>query len=487
MTLSTNEDLRPRQYVLDTSVLISDPLAIYNFDEHDVVIAMTVLEELDHIKDSKSPNSFMKSKDARTAIQTIKAVIFSATSDELANGVPIGKNTGKLRVINDYEISQEKMGLKSGVEDNRILSVALSLQQNEKTKSTILVTKDINLQVKALVAKLEKVEDYLNEKQLDDISLLASGFFESQTPFFDDNSTENPISIRQDKDKSYYTFMKIDLEEELLDTLHLNQYWFHDKTDGVFKVSKIDEDSVEALYIKKSQIMNLDAMGIKPKNIKQAFAMHALLDPSIDMVQLTGPAGSGKTIVALAAALEQSGAGGTKLYDKIILTRNTPEMTDEIGFLPGSEEEKMAPWLAAFTDTLEAIVGTTDTEGNTQDKLSGAEAQKTTIHYLQKSANIQYKSTTFMRGRSIQNGLFILDESQNLTRHQMRSLITRMGKGSKLIVLGNLGQIDAKYVTALTSGLTHSVEKMKNYSGGAVMNLPGGERSALSAFAEEHL
>lgn len=482
--VSENENILPRQYVLDTNILISDPSAPFKFEEHDVVITMTVLEELDHLKDSGSSRHAMVNKDARVAIQTLKSIIYGKSKEVLREGVPIGEGAGKLIILNDYE-TVERIKLQDSVPDNRILSAALHLQNEDKDKVTILVTKDVNLQIKSMFAGLNRVEDYFNDQQLDDIDYLTSGFFSTDFDWFNENEH---INVKSVKGKNYYSFERDFIPDDIFKNAHLNQFFINEENDFVFRVTEINNDEIIMLHLNKSQMMNVEVYGIKPKNLMQALAVNLLMDKAIDMVQLTGPAGSGKTILALAAALEQSSAGSTKnkLFEKIIVTRNTPDMTEDIGFLPGTEEEKMTPWLAAFTDSLEVLVGC-DTKGHTSDKFGQSEGLSTSIYLLQKSSNLQFKSMNFMRGRSIQNALIILDESQNLTPHQMKSLITRVGEGSKLVVLGNLGQIDAKYVTPLTSGLTHAVERMKDYDGTGVVCLPGGVRSKLSAYAEDNL
>lgn len=495
---------RQRQFVLDTNVLISDPMAPLKFDEHTVVIPMTVLEELDHLKDSPQVRHASISKDARLAIQNLKKIIGNASSEAIHDGVPIGgKSAGHLRVINDYSLddSADKALLGShlpNTPDNRIITTSLYLAKTEKDVDTVLVTKDINMQLKARAAGLDRVEDYLNEQQLDDISYLACGY---ATVPFDFLATLSTVQSRNDKQKTFYTVQIADLTTELSDSMHLNQFWIEDGEQGegcdetdadgkVFCVRAIDELTVEIELFRKSHLMKANAFGIKPRNLKQALALYALLDEKIDLVQLTGPAGSGKTLLALAAALEQSSKSGErKIYDKIIVTRSTPDMAEDIGFLPGSEEEKMAPWLAAFTDSLEVLAaGSGSTKGHTSDKPQGADAIQISIAMMRQHANLQFKAITFMRGRSLQSTFLILDETQNLTPHQMRTMITRIGQGSKLVILGNLNQIDnSKYVSALSSGLTHAVDKMKNYAGSVVVSLPGGQRSALSSFAEENL
>lgn len=482
----SNETQNPRQYVLDTNVLISDPSCLYRFDEHDIVIPMTVIEELDKLKDDKGISFSMRSRDARAASQTIKAIM-NGHGKDISKGVPFGESGGFLRVFNDYQLKKE-MSLPAEINDNRIISTALSLQKNEQGKTTILVSKDINMQLKAYASGLKRVEDYENDQQIDDIEYLPSGVLVLPDGFLDNISK---IETTRENKKTIYCFAKEDLDahDEVFDAIYLNQYWYSEDDDLVFRVDRIDENGVDAIALNKKQMMSRKAFGIEPRNLMQAFAFDGLLDPDVDFVQLTGPAGSGKTLLALAAGLEQSSFEPNKgrVYERILVTRNTPDMAEDIGFLPGTEEEKMTPWLAAFTDTLEVLAGCDDPIGNTEDKLSADEMTAVSLSMIKRKSNLQFKSMNFMRGRSFQKTFAILDESQNLTPHQMKSLITRMGSGSKLVVLGNLSQIDAKYVTALTSGLTHAVTKMKNYSNGSVVCLPGGERSELASFAEENL
>lgn len=238
------------------------------------------------------------------------------------------------------------------------------------------------------------------------------------------------------------------------------------------RVVKKDEQNVELLDLGYERLMAKHAWGVHPKNIYQGMAFDALLDPNIDLVILTGPAGCGKTLLAMAAALEMVVEKG--IYDKIIVTRNTPEIAESIGFLPGTEEEKMAPWLAAITDTLEVL-------HKHDESMSGS------MNYIMEKANIQFKSVNFMRGRSIQNAFVFLDECQNLTASQLKTIITRCGEGTKLVCCGNLAQIDSNYLSAVTSGLTYIVERFKDFDGSANVYLNGVVRSRLASFAEEKL
>jgi PhoH-like ATPase len=262
------------------------------------------------------------------------------------------------------------------------------------------------------------------------------------------------------------------LPRSLFETPFINQYLLDDGNDFVGRINSIDNDSVTVKDIGHDRLMHRQAWGIHPKNVYQGMALDAMLDPDIDLVILTGPAGCGKTILAMAAALEQVIEKG--MYDKIIVTRNTPEIAESIGFLPGTEEEKMMPWLAAVTDTMEALhKNDVCTDGS--------------MKYIFDKANIQFKSINFMRGRSIQNAFVLLDECQNLTASQIKTIITRCGEGTKLVCSGNLAQIDSSYLSPVTSGLTYIVERFKNFEGSANIYLNGVVRSRLAEFAEENL
>ncbi len=456
-------------FVLDTNVLLHEPLAIYSFKEHDVVVPMTVLEELDQIKDRKRDVS----RDARVAIRALEDILGGKTTPEqIIKGVPLPSReghtdaTGTLAIFPDHQIEFTIGSLPGDNNDNRIINTGLHLQNQYEPRTVVLVTKDINMRLKAKGAGILLVEDYRTDQLIDDIRFLSKGFHQ-----FEGNFWEHLHKVATER-HGRHTVHDVPLKDLGDDLFYINQYLLDDESEFCGRVVGRSETSLNVLDLGRERLMNMEAWGVRPKNIYQGMALQALMDPDIDLVILTGPAGCGKTLLAMAAALEL--VVERNLYDKVIVTRNTPEIAESIGFLPGTEEEKMAPWLAAITDTLEVL--------HKHDvNPSGS------LNYIMEKANIQFKSINFMRGRSIQNSVVLLDECQNLTASQLKTMITRMGEGTKLICCGNLAQIDSNYLTAVTSGLTYMVERFKNFEGSANIYLNGVVRSRLAEFAEEQL
>lgn len=450
-------------FVLDTNILLHEPFAIYSFQEHDIVIPMTVLEELDRIKDSKRDVA----RDARVAIRALEALFKEATPDEISEGIPINRdigNAGHISILADFELQETVKAFADKAGDNRILNAVLYLQNKRAPREVILVTKDINMRLRAKGAGVRFVEDYRSDQLIDDVQYLTKGFQQIDGDFW---SQVNEVTSKNLGGKTYHT-----LEKSPFEPTYLNQYIIDENSDFVGRVTQIDQHDLTLKDLSRERLMNRRAWDITPKNIYQGMALDALLDPEIDLVILTGAAGSGKTLLALAAALEQNIEH--KQFDKIIVTRNTPDIGESIGYLPGSEEEKMLPWLAAVTDTLEALHKNDHcTEGS--------------LKYICDKANIQFKSINFMRGRSIQNAFVLLDECQNLTASQIKTIITRCGEGTKIVCSGNLAQIDSQYLTPVTSGLTYMVERFKNFEGSANIHLNGVVRSRLAEYAEENL
>ena len=448
-------------FILDTNVLLHEPLAIYSFKEHDVLIPMTVLEELDNIKDRNKDVS----RDARVAIRALEDVFRDATPDQITQGVPLaGEASGNICIFSDHHLPQDAEVFTDKEADNRIINAALYLQKHELKRQVVLVTKDINMRLKAKGAGLAHVEDYRSDQLIDDIRLLAKGFQVVPGSFWE------RVGECESETHGRDTIHVIDAN--LLEGVHVNQYLVDEENFFAARVLSHDGNKIRIKDLGRERLMSRKAWGVHPKNVYQGMALDALLDPHIDLVILTGPAGCGKTLLAMAAALELVIEKG--IYEKVIVTRNTPEIAESLGFLPGTEEEKMMPWLAAVTDTLEVL--------HKQDEnMSGS------LSYIMEKANIQFKSVNFMRGRSIQNTFVLLDECQNLTASQIKTIITRCGEGSKIVCSGNLAQIDSNYLSPVTSGLTYIVERFKDFDGSANIFLNGVVRSRLASFAEENL
>ncbi len=460
-----------KTYVLDTNVLLHDPTAVTAFKQHHIVIPMTVLEELDHIKDRRDKTV---SREARIAIQMIDKVVDSASPQEIQAGVEVpgseleGMGAGTLAIYPDQCIRENSLvpyldGTPAQANDNRIINVALRLQSENPEQFVCLVTKDINMRIKAKGSGLMHVEDYRRDRVLDDIDLLASGYEHIAGDFW---ATISEVDTLREGDCTLHR-----IPRKSLQTVYPNMFLYDDQEFMAF-VKRVDSEFVYLRCDSRDSLMNRRFWGLVPRNLEQAMAMSLLTDDAVDLTVMTGPAGSGKTLLALAyglhAILEQN------KYSKLIVARSTPPIAEEIGFLPGTEEEKMAPWLAAFDDNLEILHG-------------ADESCHGSIDYVKERANIQFKSLNFMRGRSFNNAYIIIDEAQGLTQFQLKSVISRVGADSKIVVLGNLAQIDNKYISPLTSGLTYLVEKSKNYPHAGIMHVNGIVRSRLAAFAEENL
>lgn len=461
--MSTRVESTKKAYVIDTNVLIHDPNAILNFDEHQVIIPMTVLEELDKLKNGHKSIA----ADCRSAIRLIDRVIGDNPTEKVARGVPIprdGKEVrGSLSILMNRTGEPPEACLPNENNDNKIINRIVQMQLENPDIRYILVTKDINMRLKARGCNLQ-AEDYHNDQLISDIRQLTTGYHQFAGSFWDG---VNHVDTIQRDNGTFHS-----LARDVFDSqLYLNQYVL-DEQDFLARIEEVTDEHVLIKHIKRESMMNLNAWGLKPRNIYQAMALHALMDPDIHLVNLTGPAGSGKTILALAAAIELTVA--RKLYNKIIVTRSTPPLAEEQGFLPGTEEEKMDPWLGAITDNIEAL--------HLQD-----ESPSGSIEYVKQKANIQFKALNYIRGRSFQKSMILIDESQNLTPHQMKAIITRAGEGSKVVCLGNLAQIDTPYLSPISSGLTYMTERFKGFRHGTSLRLNGIPRSLLAEYAEANL
>lgn len=460
-----------KMYVLDTNVLLHDPLAVHAFMEHKVIIPMTVLEELDDIKDRRDKDV---SREARVAIGTIDKILSKASTREIQEGVEIfspveqeGALLGTLAVFPDQLLAENDdinfLRLNHHHDnDNRIINAALSLQKAHPDSFVCLVTKDINMRLKARGSGLKYVEDYRKDKVLDDIDLLATGRRALPGNIWDEVKNVETV---QEARATYHS-----IDGSLFPDVYPNEFLI-DESGFVGRVCGMG-DSLRLRDLNPDLLMAQRIWGLSPRNLEQAMAVHLLREENIDLNILVGPAGSGKTLLALAYGLHS--ILEEKRFNKLIVARSTPPIAEDIGFLPGTEEEKMAPWLAAFDDNLEVLHGTD-------------ESPYGSVEYVKERANIQFKSLNFMRGRSLNNAYIIIDEAQGLTQFQLKSIITRVGTNSKIVILGNLAQIDNKYITPLTSGLTYIAERFKTFDRAGLMHISGIERSELAAFAEENL
>lgn len=460
VSVSSNQ---PIFYVLDTNVLIHDPTALRNFDEHHVVIPITVLEELDKLKSGRHDVA----ADCRQAIREIDNLLGRATPELVESGVPIqrGKNLqplGKLSILMT-DVPEKLVILPSHLNDNKILNDVVYLKQRFPAQRVVLVTKDINLRLKARGCGIES-EDYHSDQLLSDIEQLNKGYIEFDSSFWD--LVENVETSHANGQTQHRVARSVFKQE-----VYPNQF-IHDNAGFLARVSSLSPDSVTLTHIDINKAMHVEAWGLKPLDVYQAMALNLLLDPDVHLVNLSGSAGSGKTILALAAAIEMTVPN--KLYRRIIATRSTQGLDEDIGFLPGTEAEKMEPWLGAITDNLEALHWD-------DENCSGS------IEYVMSKVPLMFKSLNYIRGRSFQSSLILIDESQNLTPHQIKTIVTRAGNGSKVICLGNLAQIDTPFLTATSSGLTYLTERFKGFAHGGNILLRGVPRSLLAQFAEEHL
>jgi len=453
---------QPTLYVLDTNVLIHDPNALLNFEEHQVAIPMTVLEELDKLKTGKHTIA----AECRQAIRLIDQVLGNATPEEVELGVPIhrGKSgpSGSLSILMSKRAEQITW-LPEDLNDNKIINQVVELKSRLKDVPVVLVTKDINMRLKARACGIP-AEDYHTDQLVDDINLLSRGYHTMSGSFWDRVSK---VETRQDHGRTWHRVQLIDN----LPAVHINEFIVDDQ-GFVGWIKEIQKDELLILDLHQEPLLHQEAWGLRPRDVYQSLALFALLDQDIHLVNLSGAAGSGKTILALAAAIEQTMV--TKRYRRIIATRSVQGLDEDIGFLPGTEAEKMEPWLGAITDNLEALhMDDESTHGS--------------VDYILQKVPLQFKSLNYIRGRSFQQSLILIDECQNLTPHQMKTIITRAGTGSKVVCLGNLAQIDTPYLSATSSGLTYLTERFKDFPNGVHITLQGVPRSVLAEYAETHL
>lgn len=461
-----------RLFVLDSSVLMHDPSALFRFQEHDLYIPMVVLEELDNGKKGLSEVA----RNTRQVSRFLDELINLNESKNIEQGLELnkmafagnGNNASGLLFFQTQELSIDLPSTLAGEKnDNSILAAAMQLAKNDKNRQVSLVTKDINLRVKARALNIA-AEDYFSDQALEDVNLLPTGLVQLPPDFWDEHGTE--MQSWQEEGRTYYRVSgPLTSDWAPGQCLHLE-----DSSDFQAIVRRFEgKDAVIELATNYRNPKH-SVWGVNARNIGQNFALNFLMDPDIDFVTILGIAGTGKTLLTLAAGLAQT--LDSNRYNEIVMTRVTVPVGEDIGFLPGTEEEKMTPWMGALMDNLEVLTGSDH---------GGSWEREVTNDLLRNK--IKIRSVNFMRGRTFVNRYVIIDEAQNLTSKQMKTLITRAGPGTKIVCLGNVSQIDTPYLTETTSGLTFVVDRFQRWPHGGHITLQRGERSRLADYASDVL
>lgn len=451
-------------FVLDTNVLLHDPQCLFRFDEHDIYIPMVTLEEVDAHKKGLTDIA----RNARQSSRYLDELI-DRSNDVFHKGIALNRSghieaRGHLFLQTALVNVPMPTALNKNTADNQILSVVKALREKTPYACVVLVSKDINIRIKARSLGLD-AEDYNNDKVLEDSDLLYCGFHYLDSEFWLRNGKN--LHSWQENDAIFYEVHS----KEVRDWQH-NEWLIDLHGEKPLQTQVINIAGNKALLktVRDYSSEKNTVWGIKARNIGQNQALNLLMNPEIDLITLLGQAGTGKTLLTLAAALTQT--LDDKRYNEIIMTRVTIPVGEDIGFLPGTEEEKMNPWMGALEDNLEVLSHSDEggdwARGATQDIIR---------------SRIKIKSLNFMRGRTFQNKFLIIDEAQNLTPKQMKTLITRAGKGTKVVCLGNLAQIDSPYLTEGNSGLTFTVDRFKNWPHFGHVTLQQGERSRLADYA----
>jgi len=455
--------------VLDTNVLMHDPSSLFHFEEHDVFLPMITLEELDHNKKGSSEVA----RNARQASRYLDEIVTGAQT-KMEDGFPLSVNdrscSGRLFLQTQQMECALPAGMPTSKADNQIISVVMSLQKMHPKREIILVSKDINMRIKARALGYT-AEDYFNDKVLEDTDLLYTGLLALPENFWESHGKG-----MESWQEGGHTFYRV--KGPLCASMMVNEFVYHEhghdnRLQAIVREVKGNTAVLET--VKDYTHDKNNVWGITARNREQNFALSVLMNPEVDFVTLLGQAGTGKTLLTLAAALTQT--LDLKLYSEIIMTRVTVPVGEDIGFLPGTEEEKMAPWMGALDDNMDVL--------NKTDKEAGDWGRAATQDLIR--SRVKVKSLNFMRGRTFLNKFLIIDEAQNLTPKQMKTLVTRSGPGTKVVCLGNIAQIDTPYLTEGSSGLTYVVDRFKGWEHGGHITLQKGERSRLADYAAEVL
>jgi PhoH-like ATPase len=461
-----------RVYVLDTNVLMHDPAAIFRFEEHDIYLPMVVLEELDANKKGLSESS----RNTRQVSRFLDQLMTNATKADIDRGLAIpsgttgnGKKPSSGRLFFQTRALSGALpeGLPGGGADNSILAQTLALKGELPDARVTLVSKDINLRIKAAIVGIH-AEDYYSDRTIEDADLLGSGSQALPADFWEKHGKD--MRSWKDGDRTFY-----ELRGPAVSGWQTNQFVHEEAKEGIEAIVRdVNGDEAKLELVRDYRTSRNAAWGIIARNREQNFALNLLMDPEIDFVTILGPAGTGKTLLTLAAGLAQTLDGNRFL--EIIMTRVTIPLGEDIGFLPGTEEEKMEPWMGALMDNLEVL---------TQSSEGGTWGRGATNDLLRN--RIKIRSLNFMRGRTFMNRFVIVDEAQNLTPKQMKAIVTRAGPGTKMVCLGNIAQIDTPYLTETTSGLTYVVNRFRGWAHAGHITLVRGERSRLADHASEIL
>lgn len=436
----------PKLFVLDTSVLLFDHNALLNFEDNDIAIPITVLEELDNFKIGNETIHF----EARNVIRMLDKMSEGAG---LNQWIHLGKDRGRLKIVMNPEPKLNAQSIYgTGKQDHKILNTALYLHENVKGSKIILVSKDINLRIKSKALGLAS-EDYLTGKVKD----------------LDHLSEKLPVVENLDLEyiRELYSKKRIP-ENGILKEAKISNGYYILNNCSQSALTRYDglEDQLEL-------VTKTYAFGIKPKNAEQAFALNALLNPDIKLVALQGVAGTGKTLLALAAALEQKSK-----YQQIILSRPIVTLSNKnIGFLPGDANDKISPYMQPLWDNLNFI----------QSRFKANERKNKVIESMKNDGSLSITALPFIRGRSLTHAIFIIDEAQNLTPHEIKTIITRAGEGTKIVFTGDIHQIDTPYLDEQSNGLSYLIDKLRGQHLFATIRLQKGERSELANLANNHL
>ena len=455
-------------FVLDTNVLMHDPTSLFRFEEHDIFVPMMTLEELDNNKKGMSEVA----RNARQTSRMLDAIV-GGFEDRIELGIPLDEPSAELASGRLFLQTEPINGtlpptLPTAKADNQIIGVVMHLIGKHPQREVILVSKDINMRIKARALGLN-AQDYYNDKVLEDTDLLYTGTCELPADFWEVNGKDME-SWKQDSRTLYR------IKGPLCPDLLINEFLWQDSETPFHAIVREKSGKSAVLELLKDYSHHKNSIwGITARNREQNFALNLLMDPEIDFITLLGQAGTGKTLLTLAAGLTQTLE--SKLYSEIIITRVTVPVGEDIGFLPGTEEEKMTPWMGALEDNLDVLNKPTEEGGEW-----GRAATRDLIR-----SRIKVKSLNFMRGRTFLNKYLIIDEAQNLTPKQMKTLITRAGPGTKVVCLGNIAQIDTPYLTEGSSGLTYVVDRFKGWPHSGHVTLMRGERSRLADHAAEVL